>query len=267
MKALLNNKYVWVAATSARSNIYYFGEALSRVVFLAVIMYIFLRLWQVTYSEMGATSLGGLTLPQMLWYLAVTEAIMLSVPRTAPQVDQDVRTGAVAMHLIRPLSYPLYQLSLCLGERIVRFALNFLVGVLLCLLFVGGSAISLKGVLMLLLALPLAFVLDFLGNFLVGLCAFWIEDTAGIALIYSRLTMILGGMLIPLELFPGFVQPLLRALPFASVIYGPARVFVAPSSIELLRVLSLQISGVVVFSLLVAFVYSRAMKRVQAHGG
>jgi ABC-2 type transport system permease protein len=266
MKAFLN-KYAWIAATAARSNIYYFGEAAGRVVFLGVIMYIFLRLWQVTFAEMDATRLGGLTLQQMLWYLAVTEAIMLSVPRTAPQVDQDVRTGQVAMQLIRPLSYPLYQLSVNLGERVVRFTLNLLVGMLLCGIFVGVSPLSAAGVLMLLIALPLAFVLDFLGNFLVGLCAFWIEDTAGIALIYSRLTMILGGMLIPIELFPEVVQPILRALPFASVVYGPARMLVAPSMDELLRILALQASGVLVFSLLVAFVFSKAIRRVQAHGG
>lgn len=261
------SKYLWVAATAARSNIYYFGEAASRVVFLTVIMYIFLRLWQVTYAEMAADRLGGITLQQMLWYLAVTEAIMLSVPRTAPNVDQDVRTGAVAMQLIRPLSYPLYQLSVCMGERLVRFVLNLAVGALLCILFVGIQPITLPGLLMLVVALPLAFVLDFLGNFMVGLCAFWIEDTAGIALIYSRLTMILGGMLIPIELFPPPVQPILRVLPFSSIVYGPARLLIAPSIDEFLRVLLLQLSGVLAFSLLVAFVFSRAMRRVQAHGG
>lgn len=274
MKAFLNryficyvDKYVWVAVTAARSNIYYFGEAASRVVFLTVIMYIFLRLWQVTYAEMAAERLGGITLQQMLWYLAITEAIMLSVPRTAPTVDQDVRTGSVTMQLIRPLSYPLYQLSVCIGERLVRFSLNLSVGAILCWLFVGFDPITAPGVLMLTLTLPLAFVLDFLGNFLVGLCAFWIEDTAGIALIYSRLTMILGGMLIPIELFPPMMQPILRALPFSSIVYGPARLLIAPSTDELLRVLALQFSGVVAFSLLVAFVFSRAMRRVQTHGG
>lgn len=266
MKAFLS-KYIWIAATAARSNLSYFGEAVSRVAFLGVIMYIFLRLWQVTYAEMGATSLGGLTLAQMIWYLAVTEAIMLSVPRTSTQVDQDVRTGAVAMQLIRPLSYPLYQLSVCLGERVVRFALNIMVGALLCAIFVGVDAVSLTGVIMLLVVLPLAFTLDFLGNFMIGLCAFWIEDTAGITLIYSRLTMILGGMLIPIELFPEFIQPVLRALPFASVVYGPARMLVSPGLEELCRLLAMQAAGVLVFSLLVAFVYSRAIRRVHAHGG
>src|SRR2546425_407288 len=75
---------------------------------------------------------------------------------------------------------------------------------------------------------PFAFMIDFLGYFIVGLCAFWLESTIGLALLYSRLTMLLGGMLMPLEVFPQRVQPVLRWLPFATVVYGPARMFVAP---------------------------------------
>ena len=86
-------KYSWLGLTSARSNLAYFGEVAARTLFLAVILYVFLQLWRVTYAETGSARLGGLTLPQMLWYLVMTEAIMLSAPRVAQEVDQDVRTN------------------------------------------------------------------------------------------------------------------------------------------------------------------------------
>lgn len=200
-------KYGWIGLTAARSNLAYLSEVAARTIFLAVILYIFLRLWQVTYGETGAERLGGLTLPQMLWYLTMTETLTLSAPRIAPEVDQDVRTGALAVQLIRPLSYPLSRLWATLGERVVRFALNGLVGAAIVLLFVGPIEFSAGGLLLFALSLPLAFTLDFLGQFLIGLAAFWLEDTSGLMLIYSRITMILGGMLIPLELFPAALQP------------------------------------------------------------
>ncbi|MBD2472841.1 ABC-2 family transporter protein [Nostoc sp. FACHB-145] len=134
----------------------------------------------------------------MLWYLGITESIVLSAPTIAQEVDEDVRTGALAMQLIRPLSYPLYRLWTSLGERTVRFGLNLTVSIALALLFVGFIPLNLPGILLFLLSLPLAFVLDFLATFLVGLGAFWLENTTGLMLIYSRITMILGGMLIPL---------------------------------------------------------------------
>src|SRR5689334_12431220 len=218
-------KYTWVGLTAARSNVAYFGEVATRAIFLGVILYIFLQLWRATYAQTGAGQLGGLTLPQMLWYLAMTESIILYGPRVAQEVDQDVRTGALAVQLIRPLSYPLYRMWATLGERLVRFLLNAGVGAAIALLFVGPIALSIGGLALLTPALLLAFVLDFLGQFLIGLAAFWLEDTSGLLLIYTRVTMILGGMLLPLELFPEAWQPLLRALPFASIVYGPARLF------------------------------------------
>jgi len=97
-------KYYWIALTSAKSNLAYLGEVGSRVVFLGVILYIFLRLWQVTYSETHSTSLGGLTLPQMLWYLALTESIILSGPRSG-------RLLSMLMFALAPLPFTSFALS------------------------------------------------------------------------------------------------------------------------------------------------------------
>ena len=260
-------KYTWLGLIAARSNLAYLGEVATRTLFLAVILYIFLQLWRLTFSETGAATLGGLTLEQMLWYLAMTEAITLSAPRVAQEVDQDVRTGAVAVQLIRPLAYPLARLWTTLGERLVRFGLNAAVGAALALLLVGPIAFTPLGLLMFALTLPLAFVLDFLGNFLIGLAAFWIEDTSGLALIYSRVTMILGGMLIPLELFPEQLQPILRALPFASIVYGPARMFVDPDLAFMADLVLRQGIAIGAFALAVAAVYHVALGRIHSNGG
>jgi len=121
-------RYVWIARTAARSNLAYAGEVIYRCTFLTIILYIFLRLWTAVYSGAGEHRIGGLTLPQMLWYLVITEAIYLSAPRVFSEVDEDVRTGRLAVHLIRPLSYAGGHLSRAMGDRVVRFAINLAVG-------------------------------------------------------------------------------------------------------------------------------------------
>lgn len=265
MKAL--RKYLAVASVAARSNLAYFGEAASRVLFLGVILYIFMRLWKVTYSETGATQLGGFTLEQMLWYLAATETIMLSAPRVALAVDEDVRTGALTLQLVRPFAYPMYRLWTTLGERTVRFGVNAVAAAAVAWVLVGPIPWNPLGLLAFLVALPLAFTIDFLGNFLIGLGAFWLEDTSGLVLLYSRVTMILGGMLIPLELFPDAMIPVLKALPFAGMVNGPATAFVRPDLAELAVLLVRQGLSVLVFSLLIALVYRAALRRVFSNGG
>ncbi|CAM3944728.1 ABC-2 family transporter protein [Alicyclobacillus pomorum] len=51
------------------------------------------------------------------------------------------------------------------------------------------------------------------------LLLFWIEDGRGLDLILSRLVMILGGMMIPLPLFPAWLGNICEWLPFQAVAY------------------------------------------------
>jgi ABC-2 type transport system permease protein len=260
-------KYLYVGRTAVRSNLAYVGEVAARVIFLGVLLYIFLQLWRVTYAETGAERLGGLTLAQMLWYLAMTESITLSAPAVAPEIDNDVRTGAIAVHLLRPLSYPLYRLWATLGERAVRFAINALVGGAIAFLFVGPIPLSARGVAIFVASLPLAFVLDFTAYLVIGLCAFWLENTTGLVLIYSRVTIILGGTLLPINLFPDSVQTLVGYLPFANVVYGPSRMLVEPDAAFLAGLLARQAALIAVISLVASAVYAAAVRRIHAHGG
>jgi len=260
-------KYTWVGFTAARSNSAYLSEVLTRILFMVVVLFIFLHLWRATYGQTQSDQLGGLTLAQMLWYVSMTEALTLSTPVITREVDQDVRTGALAVQLTRPLNYPLYRLFMALGERAVRFPINMLVGAAVAWLLVGPIPFTVGGLLLFAVSLPFAFVLNFLGLFLIGLGAFWMEDTSGLFLIYSRVTMILGGMLIPLELFPEGWQSILKILPFSSMVYGPAHLFVQPDPAFLADLLVRQGAAIIVFAVVIVVLYRAAIKRINANGG
>jgi ABC-2 type transport system permease protein len=260
-------RYLFVGITAARSNLAYVGEVVARTVFLGVILFIFLQLWRATFEQTGEERLGGLTLAQMLWYLAVTESLVLSTPAVSTEVDQDVRTGALAVQMVRPLSYPLYRLGASIGERVVRFGMNVVVASAIAFAFVGPIPLSPDGLVLFLAAVPLAFVLDFLVFFLIGVCAFWLENTTGLTLVYSRVTMILGGMLLPIDLFPDGLRAVVQYLPFASVIYGPSRMFVLPDATFLAGLLARQLVAVGILGVAVALVYRAAVRRVFSNGG
>ncbi|MDR3615621.1 MAG: hypothetical protein P4L53_18825 [Candidatus Obscuribacterales bacterium] len=251
---------------SAKSNLAYWPEVVSRLLFLVVILYIFLRLWQMTYAQLGTSELGGLTVAQMLWYLTFTEALAMSGPRVSQLVDEDVRTGAIAVQLLKPFSYPLYRLSTNIGERVVRFVINLLCGAIVSLSFVGPLTIDWFILPLSTLTILLAFAIDFLAQFCIGLGAFWLEDTSGLLLIYSRLTMILGGLLMPIELFPEILQKLAHALPFWTV-YGVAKILVKGQLLPALYLVAAQTLTISLLMLVATLIYSLAMRRVASHGG
>jgi ABC-2 type transport system permease protein len=157
-------------------------------------------------------------------------------------------------------------LSTNIVERVVRFAINLLCGAIVSLSFVGPLTIDwfilpLSG-----LTILLAFVIDFLAQFCIGLGAFWLEDTSGLLLIYSRLTMILGGLLMPIELFPEILQRIAHALPFWTV-YGVAKILVKGQLLPALYLVAAQIFTICSLMLVATLIYSFAMRRVASHGG
>ncbi len=226
MKAL--RKLLAVAFAHARGVWAYPGAEALRTIFLVVILVVFLSLWRTTYATMDAGSLGGLRLPQMLEYLAGTEAIMLSTPAFADRIGEDVRTGGLAVQLTRPVSYLAFQFAVAAGESWPRLLLNLAVGSLVVALATHTLPLSPAGLAAYLIAYVPAFLLYASLFLALALTSFWLEDAWAVSFLASRAVMILGGMLVPLSLFPPVLMQIARILPLQLMVYGPALQLVRP---------------------------------------
>src|SRR5207245_207694 len=80
-----------------------------------------------------------------------------------------------------------------------------------------------QGLLLWPLVTLLALSIEFVCYFACGLLAFWTEDTQAFSSVLSRLTLVLGGVLAPLEIFPQPLRSIAQALRFSTILYGPAR--------------------------------------------
>ncbi len=216
-------KYGAVLRMSVANNIAYAGETVLRGLFLILLIYVFVQLWHTTYGVLGVPTLGGFDVAHMVWYFAFAEAIIMSSPRSWGKIDREVKSGDLAYRLNKPYSYLGYLAAEDTGERLVRFVLNLAIGSVICLLLVGPIPISPPALLTTLPLLAGAWALDFLGSCLVGLLAFWVEDTFAFTFIYNRLVLLLGGTLLPLNLFPEPIRGVVEWLPFGAMVYGPAR--------------------------------------------
>ena len=265
--ALTARKYTAVFRLSLMTQLAYPAEMWLRTIFVFIIMFIFSSLWHTTFTEMGASTLGGLTLSQMLWYVAITESILLSRPRDAMRIDEEVRTGQLAYQLARPYNYLLYRFAQMWGERLPRFLTTLAVAAALATLFSGGVGVTPSGLAMGLPALVLALAIDFLLVTTISLFAFWVEDTAPFLFIYDRFLMILGGMLLPLELFPDALETIARILPFSAVVYVPARMFVDPDGGRLAGLIAQQLITLAVVAFIALWLFRYAERRLQSNGG
>jgi len=132
---------------------------------------------------------------------------------------------------------------------------------------VGPPVVTPLAVLPTLLAIAAAITLKGMFEVLIGLSAFWLEDTMPAEWIFSKLLLTLGGTFLPLDLFPGWLRDLSRELPFASIAYAPARTFVAFDWASFGQLWLGQLVWIVLAWVIVSVVFGRATRRMVAHGG
>ncbi len=197
----------------------------------------------------------------------VAEVLATSLPPLTRRIDQEVRSGQLAYLLGRPCSYLLYHFAQYLGERLVRLSINAVVAGLLALILVGLPHFTWMGALAFPLVGFLAISIDFLAYFGIGLLAFWTEDTQSFTLIYNRLVLVLGGVLIPLEIFPEPLRTIAQALPFSAILYGPSRTLVRFELDRFAWLLAQQASILIVGGIILFAIYRIALRRVNMNGG
>ena len=260
-------KYFAIGRTALAATLVYERDLLVRSAFMLVVMVTFVQLWTATFAATGQTLVNGFTVRDLVWYLVITEVVALSTPRIAQTVDAQVRTGDVAYQLARPYSFPLFHLASYWGETVVRMPVNLLVGSAVALLTVGPPQVTPLAVVSTLVLWAGAITLRAAMDILVGLSAFWVEDTMPLEWIVSKFQITLGGLILPLELFPDWLATISRALPFAAIMYAPARAFVGSSWEELAPLVLSQVVWLSGCWLGVALVFGRATRRLVAHGG
>lgn len=259
-------KYIAIFRIQLQNNLVYRGNLLAGIISLLIFLWIFIQLWRVTYEAMGSAVIAGLSLSQTLWYLMMTESIQISKSRMSRSISEAVKDGSIAYLLNKPYNFLLYQFSIGLADSLVRFGVNLLCGGVMMWLLISPPPDP-RGYPLVLICVLLAMGLDFCIQALIGLAAFVSEDVAAYDWIVQKLIFILGGMLIPIDFFPDWLQKITALLPFSYAMYGPARLFVDPSAERFLSVILGQVLWLGILAGFLAIAYQRGMRRLSVNGG
>jgi ABC-2 type transport system permease protein len=259
-------KYWAILTTQLVNSLAYPADLLWRGLVIILFMWIFAQLWRITFAAAGTPVISGLTLHDTLWYLMLAETIELGRPRLARTIAESVRDGSIAYQLNKPYNFLVYQLSNSLGESLIRMALNALIGGTIVWLLVGPPPDP-RGWPLVLVAVLGAWLINFCIGALIGLAAFVSEEVSPYEWIYQKMIFILGGMLIPLDFYPAWLQSIAKALPFAYAMYGPARLFVTPDLGRFSSLVLGQGLWILILGGLLALAYSRGVRRLAINGG
>jgi ABC-2 type transport system permease protein len=258
-------KFWAVVRVAAQAKTAYWHDVGARGLFFAVILFIFTRLWGALLGPGG--TLQGFSGGALVWYLTIAEVIMLSSTSLLRQVESDIKSGQVAYLLVRPVNYVLYQASYYLGEMLVSIAMNLVVGGAVAWILAGpppANAVTFGQTLVLFL---IAIAMQFSFTMMIGLLAFFTEECRPFWWIYSKLLFTLGGLFMPIDIYPKVFRQIAEAMPFRSVTYGPARVFVGGSTALFVNLTWTGLAWIIGLGFLIAWEYKKGVKMVHANGG
>jgi ABC-2 type transport system permease protein len=256
-KYLAFTRIAAVQAVSDRAELY------GRMVFVAVILGVFSALWRAV-GESGMPVDGDPT--ALVWYLGATEWILLSPPMVHVVIEGDVRRGDVAYQLQRPYSYLGAIAAQGIGATAVRAPVTATAVVLCGFVFTGRLPDAQAFVYLVPFGIAGMGVV-YLLYVLTGLTAFWIDDVSPVFWVGQKLLFVLGGLMMPLTIYPEWIQRLAALTPFPFILAGPASFLLdgePPSAPALAWRLALWL---IAAALAAHLLFQRAVRSLQVNGG
>lgn len=238
------------------------GVAVS-VLFYAVVVSVLAGVWRVAAAANDG-AVVGYTAVALTWYIATSEATTLALnARMIDELGADIASGAIAVELLRPASVLWVRVAAELGRALPRLCVIAPVGALLATLTAGGpprwGALALA-----VPSIALALAANVVAQHAFAASAFWLRSAGSAWYLYQKLVFVLGGMLIPLEVFPSWLETAARLLPFRAMAYAPARL--ASGHLEPVLLLE-QVVWLAVLAVGAAAIFGAGERRLQVVGG
>jgi viologen exporter family transport system permease protein len=256
-------KYAAFVKVAAARSLREPGELYGRVVFFAVILGVFASLWRAV-AEAGMPIAAD---PRALvWYLAATEWILLSAPTVHVDLQEAIRRGDVACQLGRPVSFVGAAFAEGLGLLALRSPVLGVTAFISAYAFTAWT----PPLAVFLCVVPFGLVGSAVitGLYLgIGLLAFWLHDVSPVYWVWQKLLFVLGGLMLPLPLYPVLVQRAAALTPFPSVLGGPASFVLRSDGSDAIGLAWHLALWAAVTAVSVWWVFRRALRALTINGG
>ncbi len=225
-------------------------------------------LYKALYHQ--SSTINGYDLQQMVTYVSIgwiSKSFYLNyIDR---ELTEEVKSGHVAMDLIKPIDFQLMYFARGLGQSLFRIVLFTppIIVVTSCLFSISAPASPWH---MLFFILSTFFsVLIYLGiNYIIGLLSIFFLSISGILYSKNMIIELLSGLLIPLDWFPLWFQKISAFLPFQAIAYLPLKIYLGSLvGSELVLALILQFLWVIIIGFIGRLVWKLCQRQILIQGG
>jgi len=262
------NKYVSLATISFRQAINYRAALFVNISLTFLWVIVVYHLWRAAYA--GRPLFAGYTWEDMRTYVVLAYGINALVGwRIGSLMMSTIRTGEIAIDMVRPLDYCGSQLARSAGYSVVEGMLGMALTLVVGILFLGIRPPHSAGeAALFILSLLLGFLIKSLLVFCISLIMFWTTNGFGVMLAQEAVIQVLSGALVPIALMPEALRVVASVLPMRGIVATPVNIYLGHSSgTDAALQLGLQALWVVVLAVLASLAWRRAFRRVEIQGG
>ncbi|NGX32519.1 MAG: hypothetical protein K1060chlam4_00567 [Candidatus Anoxychlamydiales bacterium] len=208
------NKYWKALSVSFLGQIKEKGHVLGKGILYIIIVYLFSQI----FESVNASS-------DRLWYFAMTQAIILSTSSVVLQIEKDIRDNQISYFLVQPVNYLLFRYFEAIGSSVFRYSIL----IILCFLsisFLKGPIQTNPSAIIFSLFLGIMGILLYIQiSLLIGVLAYWIHDIKNLLYFNLTATFCFGGLIVPIQLYPPFMQKICFFTPYPWILWWPANFF------------------------------------------
>lgn len=203
------------------------------------------------------------------YYLAALVVRLMTGAWVIWEVNFEIRQGTLAYRLLRPIHPLVAYAAENVGAMPLRLgAVVPIAGI--ALVATGGERLTHDPLLLALFPVALvgAWLITFLAMSVIGALAFWVESSGSLFEVWLGLFGVFSGYLIPLELFPRWLEIAARFLPFRYMLAFPVEMIIGmtprPAA---LGELAIQWAFVVALATGARLAWRAGLRRFAAYGG
>ncbi|MBI3352937.1 MAG: ABC-2 family transporter protein [Nitrospirae bacterium] len=260
-------KYLTIFRINWQNSLQYRASTVIYIIGYGLYVSVLLYLWLSVYH--AGNQMGDYSVSDMITYYAlqmVMNTLILSYI-SWDLIDQ-IREGFFSNFLVKPLHSLFYWFTINLSSKVLESIYITLSGVLLYFFlkdyfwFPRHLATYFYFTVSLFFALCLAFLLDFC----IALIAFWLIQVRVFKFMLQYLIFFFAGAILPLDLFPGWLQKFVHLLPFQYIVFVPIQIYLEKET-GLLSHFVLEIAWLLFFYGLANWMLSRGIRKYEAVGG
>jgi ABC-2 type transport system permease protein len=250
---------------------YVFG-AVFRFLPLVTTIFLWYAVYQARKAGGASPSIQGMSYEDMVAYYAFMYIArgFSSVPGTMGDISKDIKDGLLNRYLIKPIDYFGYQTMYRLAHKLVFWyvALFTFPPIFYLLRHYFSHIPTVWEWAAFVVSLFIAFSIGMFFCFMIGTLAFWFLEISTFLFVVMMIEFFMSGHLIPLNLLPRVLQPVLQFSPFGYEGYWPCVILMGKVPQDhLFQVLGIGFLWIGIFYVITQVMWKMGLKRYSAVGG